>query len=113
MYGVKTLPAYDAAFYDTVRANMTKLDEAIVPAREARVVEVPAGHVFRIVSVEGPQVGDLNLWNAHDLGERFFSGKTRAFPSPRRRGEGERSAARFTMREKKHTQLSPRAHVRA
>jgi uncharacterized protein YcgI (DUF1989 family) len=35
--------------------------------------------VFRIVSVEGPQVGDLNLWNAHDLGERFFSGKTRAF----------------------------------
>ncbi|MCP4332930.1 MAG: DUF1989 domain-containing protein, partial [Gammaproteobacteria bacterium] len=29
------------------------------------------------VSVEGPQVGDLNLWNAHDLGERFFSGKTR------------------------------------
>ncbi len=27
--------------------------------------------------VEGPQVGDLNLWSA-DLTERFFSGKTRA-----------------------------------
>jgi uncharacterized protein YcgI (DUF1989 family) len=39
---------------------------------------VPAGHFFRIVSVEGPQVGDLNLWNAHDLTERFYSGKTRA-----------------------------------
>ena len=26
----------------------------------------------------GPQVGDLNLWNAHDLTERFYSGKTRA-----------------------------------
>jgi uncharacterized protein YcgI (DUF1989 family) len=39
---------------------------------------VPAGHLFRIVSIEGPQVGDLNLWNAHDLSERFFSGKTRA-----------------------------------
>ena len=39
---------------------------------------MPAGHFFRIVSVEGPQVGDLNLWNAHDLSERFFSGKTRA-----------------------------------
>jgi hypothetical protein len=39
---------------------------------------VPAGHFFRIVSIEGPQVCDLNLWNAHDLSERFFSGKTRA-----------------------------------
>ncbi len=36
------------------------------------------GHFFRIVSIEGPQVGDLNLWNAGDLSERFFSGKTRA-----------------------------------
>ena len=27
---------------------------------------------------ERPQVGDLNLWHAGDLGERFFSGKTRA-----------------------------------
>jgi uncharacterized protein len=39
---------------------------------------VPAGGFFRIVCVEGPQVGDLNLWNADDLSERFFSGKTRA-----------------------------------
>src|SRR3954462_8642114 len=44
----------------------------------ASAFEVPAGHFFRIVSVEGPQVGDLNLWNAHDLTERFYSGKTRA-----------------------------------
>ena len=79
VYGVETLPPYDAAFYDTARAGMTKIGEVIVPPREARAVEVPAGHVFRIVSVEGPQVGDLNLWNAHDLAERFFSGKTRAF----------------------------------
>ena len=39
---------------------------------------MPAGHFFRITSVEGPQVGDLNLWAAGDLSERFFSGKTRA-----------------------------------
>ncbi|MEM1353132.1 MAG: DUF1989 domain-containing protein, partial [Pseudomonadota bacterium] len=36
------------------------------------------GHFFRITSVEGPQVGDLNLHNAHNLSERFYSGKTRA-----------------------------------
>ena len=45
---------------------------------EGKAFEVSAGHFFRIVSVEGPQVGDLNLWNAHDLTERFYSGKTRA-----------------------------------
>jgi uncharacterized protein YcgI (DUF1989 family) len=49
-----------------------------IPARDARCFAVPAGHFFRILSVEGPQVGDLNLWSAADLGERFFSGKTRA-----------------------------------
>ncbi|SFG22906.1 hypothetical protein SAMN04488020_101576 [Palleronia marisminoris] len=49
-----------------------------VPPRDARAIRVPAGHVLRILSVEGPQVGDLNLFAAGDLSERFFSGKTRA-----------------------------------
>jgi uncharacterized protein YcgI (DUF1989 family) len=49
-----------------------------VPPRDANAFEAPAGHLFRIVSVEGPQVGDLNLWNSHDLTERFYSGQTRA-----------------------------------
>ena len=39
---------------------------------------MPQGHFFRIVSVEGPQVGDLNLWSAANHQEHFFSGKTRA-----------------------------------
>ncbi len=41
-------------------------------------MDVAAGQVFRISCPEGSQVGDLNLWNAADLNERFFSGKTRA-----------------------------------
>jgi hypothetical protein len=77
-YSVERLPPYDGAFYARVRHDLTKIAEVIVPPREARAFNVPAGHVFRIVSIEGPQVGDLNLWNAHDLSERFFSGKTRA-----------------------------------
>jgi uncharacterized protein YcgI (DUF1989 family) len=59
-------------------SDLTKISETIVPPRDARAFSVPAGHFFRIVSIEGPQVGDLNLWNANDLLERFFSGKTRA-----------------------------------
>ena len=50
----------------------------LVPARDARCFAVAAGEFFRISSVEGPQVGDLNLWNAKDISERFYSGKTRA-----------------------------------
>ena len=79
VYALDRLPAYDAAFYDEARADMTKIGETIVPPREGRAFDVPAGHFFRVLSIEGPQVGDLNLWNAGNLSERFFSGKTRAF----------------------------------
>ena len=77
-YPVETLPTPDMALYARARDGMTKTGEIIVPARDAACFEIPAGHFFRIRSVEGAQVGDLNLWNAHDLSERFYSGKTRA-----------------------------------
>ena len=77
-YPVETLPTPDMGLYDAARQTLTKLDEVLVPPREARCFAVPAGHFFRITSVEGPQVGDLNLHSAADLGERFYSGKTRA-----------------------------------
>jgi len=77
-YSVELLPSLDTAFYNRARAEVSKVAELTVPPREAKALEVAAGHFFRIVSVEGAQVGDLNLWNAHDLTERFYSGKTRA-----------------------------------
>ena len=77
-YPVETLPVPDMALLRRARETLTKVDEVIVPPREGATFSVPKGHFFRILSVDGPQVGDLNLWNAHDLTERFFSGKTRA-----------------------------------
>jgi len=77
-YPVETLPKPDMATLTRARQMLEKIFEVIVPPRDARAFDVPAGHFFRIVSIEGPQVGDLNLWNTHDLSERFFSGKTRA-----------------------------------
>ncbi|MEM8653476.1 MAG: DUF1989 domain-containing protein [Pseudomonadota bacterium] len=77
-YPTDTLPQPDMARYAAARDGMTKLSETLAPPRDAACFEVPAGHIFRISSVEGPQVGDLNLWNANDLSERFYSGKTRA-----------------------------------
>ncbi|MDF2141464.1 DUF1989 domain-containing protein [Paenirhodobacter sp. CAU 1674] len=76
-YPVETLPQPDLAAYRAARAGWRKTAETLVPARDAACFAVPAGHFFRITSVEGPQVGDLNLWSA-DLSERFYSGKTRA-----------------------------------
>ncbi|MBL4769267.1 MAG: DUF1989 domain-containing protein [Rhodobacteraceae bacterium] len=77
-YPVEALPQPDLPLYQRARGQARKTDEVLVAPREASMFHVPAGHFFRITSVEGPQVGDLNLWNAKDLSERFYSGKTRA-----------------------------------
>ncbi|WP_346895626.1 DUF1989 domain-containing protein [uncultured Roseibium sp.] len=77
-YPPETLPKPDMGLYAAARETAVKTAEIIVPPREAASIEVPAGHFLRIVSVEGPQVGDLNLFNSADLSERFYSGKTRA-----------------------------------
>jgi uncharacterized protein len=77
-YPTETLPAADLPLYRAARGALTRIGETLVPPREAAMFRVPAGHFFRIHSVKGPQVGDLNLWNANDLSERFYSGKTRA-----------------------------------
>jgi hypothetical protein len=77
-YPVDTLPQPDFAALNVARNNLTRVAELIVPPRDGRAFEVPKGHFFRIVSIDGPQVGDLNLFSTADLSERFFSGKTRA-----------------------------------
>jgi len=77
-YPIDTLPPFDIAFYDGVRRDMALIDSVTVNPRDAAAFNVPAGHVFRISLPDGSQVGDLNLWNAKDHDERFFSGKTRA-----------------------------------
>jgi len=77
-YPTATLPQPDMDRCRARAAEAKPVARVTVPPREAAAIEVPAGHVLRILSVEGPQVGDLNLFNAGDLSERFYSGKTRA-----------------------------------
>lgn len=78
VYTLDKLPPVDMALYARARETLSPVETITVPPRDARAFHVPAGSFLRIVSVEGPQVGDLNLWNADDLSERFYSGKTRA-----------------------------------
>jgi len=77
-YPADALPAADLAPYRAAREGARRVAEVIVPPREAATFRVAAGQFFRITCIEGPQVGDLNLWNAADLSEQFYSGKTRA-----------------------------------
>ena len=77
-YPPETLPQVDLPALKSLRTDCTLTDQITVAPRDAACISVPAGAFFRIVSVDGPQVGDLNLWNANDLTERFYSGKTRA-----------------------------------
>lgn len=76
-YPVESLPKPDMAMLGRARQHLAKIEEVVVAPRDGEAFRVQAGQFFRIVGVDGPQVGDLNLWNAHDLSERFFSGKTR------------------------------------
>ena len=78
VYRPDAAPSADMRVYRQARTTLQTVEEIIVPPGDARTIRAPAGHFIRIVSIEGPQVGDLNLWNAANLDERFFSGKTRA-----------------------------------
>ena len=51
--------------------------EHVVPIRSGYAWPVKAGSVVRIVTVEGPQVCDLNLWNLNNPRERFWAARTR------------------------------------
>ena len=77
-YPVDTLPKPNLTKYAAARKGMELVDEVIIQPRDARIFRVRSGNFFRIVSVEGPQVGDLNLWSMGNLSEKFYSGKTRA-----------------------------------
>src|SRR5699024_8657695 len=70
----------DEDFYGRIGAATERrrvVDEFTVPIRSGRAWEIPAGRVCRISTPEGPQVGDLNLWNRHDPRERFWAARTR------------------------------------
>lgn len=73
----------DRGFYDRIAAGGRDLvGEFVVPIRSGRAWEVPAGHVCRLVTTpEGPQVGDLNLWNRHNPLERMWAARTRQIQS--------------------------------
>ncbi|KAI6780849.1 uncharacterized protein J7T54_007328 [Emericellopsis cladophorae] len=59
------------------QAPRVLVHEFTLPIRSGRAWEAPAGSIVRITTPEGPQVGDLNVWNLHNPSERFWASRTR------------------------------------
>lgn len=70
----------DKVLYGEIHAAVAGSElvlEKTVPIRSGEAWEVPAGHVCRIVTLVGPQVGDLNIWSRHNPRERLWAARTR------------------------------------
>ncbi|BAX61586.1 urea carboxylase-associated family protein [Burkholderia stabilis] len=70
----------DRSFYSAIAQRKDArqhIESHVVPIRSGFAWTVPAGHVFRIVTLEGPQVADFNMWNLHNPRERMWASRTR------------------------------------
>lgn len=68
----------DRSMYRRIADAPRELVESfVIPIRSGAAWEVPAGHLCRILTVDGPQVGDLNIWSRHNPRERLWAAKTR------------------------------------
>ena len=70
----------NTTFYNQLKegqAKRTLVERVHIPLRSGKAWKVPAGHVFRVLVPEGPQVGDFNMWNQHDPRERMWASRTR------------------------------------
>ena len=67
---VRDVDFYRRLAHDPDRGLMRSF---VIPIRSGRAGEVPAGHICCIVIVDGPEVGDLNVWNRVRRARRLAS----------------------------------------
>jgi uncharacterized protein len=64
------------AMKESALALSAAIYNEIVPAGEGWIREIPQGHYFRIVDVEGNQSADTFFWNARDYEDRYSAQDT-------------------------------------
>ncbi|WP_017572505.1 urea carboxylase-associated family protein [Nocardiopsis halotolerans] len=69
------VPFYDRLAGDTDGREL--VERFVIPIRSGRAWEVPAGHLCRVITPEGAQAGDFNVWNRHNPRERLWAARTR------------------------------------
>jgi uncharacterized protein YcgI (DUF1989 family) len=76
-----TILEVDKEFYDRLATHVDDrklVEQLVVPIRSGRAWQVPAGSLCRIlITPEGPQCGDFNVWNLHNPRERMWAARTR------------------------------------
>ena len=77
-YPIDKIKDTNLSILHIARGSLKNINEIIIPPRDAKTFKVKKGQFFRIESIKGPQVGDLNIFQANNLDEKFYSGKTRA-----------------------------------
>lgn len=61
---------------DTQRKNFKLVSSQVILACSGRGFKVDKGQVFRIVQIDGPQIGDVWFFNQHDTNEHFMGHTT-------------------------------------
>lgn len=69
--------------------KLLKRQDFVIEPRSGKAWKVEQSQVFRLSTPEGAQVGDLNVWNQHDVRERFWAARTRQLQGSHMR-EGDR-----------------------
>lgn len=69
----------DRTLYSRISSTAAReqISSFTIPIRSGHAWKVPAGQICRISTPEGPQVGDLNIWNFCNPRERFWASRTR------------------------------------
>ena len=65
-YPKEKLKVSNLKIYQEARKDLKVINEVNIPPRDAKCFKIKAGEFFRIESVEGPQVGDLNLFSLNN-----------------------------------------------
>lgn len=72
--------AFDHGFYARLaeaERDRTPVDDLTVAPRDGAAWPVRRGQICRITTIDGPQAGDLNVWNLDNPRERFWAARTR------------------------------------
>jgi uncharacterized protein len=74
------MPPFPKEFFEGVRKarpNFHLAEKFVIPVAEGgKAFIVRKGQSFRLVCVDGPQIADMCIWNAHDYKERFWNDYT-------------------------------------
>lgn len=74
-------PPIDSALYSRISSlgpeSLTSINTFTLGPRSGTAWKVPAACIVRFSTPEGPQVGDLNIWNLHNPRERMWTTRSR------------------------------------